>query len=141
MRLSGEVGLELAHCAIAVFNDAEKLTIALGDLDKAGYDYYVLEGEQGQESLQPKQEGMAATLKRLASAFGDELRIMDRLDRSLAEGGQVVIVKAEDDQEAVVDMLTERGGRFLWQFRGWTFNTAGSANTDDNTVAEEDVPK
>ena len=34
MRLSGEVGLELAHCAIAVFNDEEKLTTALDELDK-----------------------------------------------------------------------------------------------------------
>ena len=139
MRLTGEVEVELAHCAIAVFKDDEKLTEAMSELDKAGYEYYVLEGEAGQDSLQPKQEGVAATLKRLVSAFGDELRIMDRLDRSLAEGDQVVIVKAEDDQAAVVDMLTERGGRFLWQFRGWTFNTAGSANTDDETVAEEDV--
>jgi hypothetical protein len=139
VRLTGEVQVELAQCAIAVFKDPDELAVAMSELDKAGLEYYVLEGETGQESLQPKQEGVAATLKRLASAFGDELRIMDRLDRSLAEGDQVVIVKAEDDQAELVEMLTERGGRFLWQFREWTFNTAGSANTEDNTVAEEDV--
>ena len=137
MKLTGDISLSLEDCAIAVFGDSEKLGAATAALDSAGYEYYVLEGEEGQESLQPEQEGVAAKLQRLVAAFGDELRIIDRLDRSLADGDQVVIVKAEDNQPAVVDMLTKHGGRFLWQFRGWTFNSAGTA--DDNTpVAEED---
>ena len=54
----------------------------------AGYEYYVLEGEAGQESLHPSRRG-GRQLQRLAAAFGDELRIIDRLDRSLADGDQV----------------------------------------------------
>lgn len=134
--LSEKVNLELEDCAVAVFNDPGHLAAATADLDKAGYEYFVLEGEAGQESLQPEQEGLAAALQKMAAAFGDELRIIDRLYRSLADGDQVVIVKAEHNQAAVVDMLTERGGNFLWQFRGWTFNSAGSAE-EESTGSDE----
>jgi hypothetical protein len=137
MKLSGDVSLALEDCAIAVFGDSEKLAAATAELDGTGHEYYVLEGEEGRDSLHPEQEGMPAMIQRLIAAFGDELRIIDRLDRSLADGDQVLIVKAVDDQPSVVAMLTRHGGRFLWQFRGWTFNSAGTA--DDNTpVAEED---
>ena len=138
MKLSGDVNLELEHCAIAVFSDSNQLAAALEELERDGFEYFVLEGESGRDSLEPKQEGAVAMLQRLAAAFGDELRIIDRLDRSLAEGDRVVIVRAEDRQPEVVDMLTEKGGRFLWQFRGWTFNSAGSAGEGKPPVAEED---
>jgi len=138
MKVSDEVNLELKHCAIAVFNDPDDLAAATVELDKIGFEYFVLEGEKGRESLQPKQEGLAAALQRMAAAFGDELRIIDRLDRSLANGDQVVIVKADDDQTDVIDMLTERGGHFLWQFRGWTFNSAGSA--EEESAGSEETP-
>ena len=137
MKLTGDVSLALEDCAIAVFKDSEKLAAATDELDNAGYEYYVLEGEEGQESLHPEQEGVAAKIQRLVAAFGDELRIIDRLERSLAEGDRVVIVKAADNQPAVVDILTKHGGRFLWEFRGWTFNSAGTAD-DNSPVAEED---
>ena len=134
--------LDLARCAVAVFKSADELAAATSELDKGSYEYYVLEGESGQESLQPKQEGVVPMLQRLAAAFGDELRIIDRLDRSLADGDTVVVVKAEDEQEEVVKMLTAQGGHFLWQFREWTFNPAGSAEEDKTDqpakVAEED---
>ena len=140
MKLSGGITFELEHCAIAVFDDAEQVEGShRGTRPKPGYEYFVLEGESGQESLQPKQEGLIGTLQRLAAAFGDELRIIDRLDRSLADGDRVVIVRAEERQPEVVEMLTDKGGRFLWQFRGWTFNSAGSADDDNRAaVAEED---
>ena len=137
MRLTGDVNLALEDCAIAVFENSAKLEAATVELDNGGYEYYVLEGEEGQESLHPEQEGVAAKLQRLMAAFGDELRIIDRLERSLADGDRVVIVKAEENQPAVVDVLTKHSGRFLWQFRGWTFNSAGTAN-DNDPVAEED---
>ena len=138
MKLSDDINLELEDCAIAVFKKPDEMTGAIDELEKRGFEYYVLEGESGQESLQPKQEGVAATLHKLAAAFGDELRVIDRLDRSLSEGDLVLIVRAEDRQPEVVEMLTEKGGRFLWQFRGWTFNSAGSAGEGKPPVAEED---
>lgn len=138
MKLAGGITFELEHCAIAVFDDDNKIKAATDELAKAGFEYFVLEGESGQDSLQPKQEGLAGTLQKLAAAFGDELRVIDRLDRSLAEGDQVLIVRAEERQPEVVEMLTAKGGRFLWQFRGWTFNSAGSAGDDKPPVAEED---
>lgn len=138
MKLSDDLSIDLEDCAIAVFDDPDDLADATGELERLGYEYLVLEGQSGQESLQPKQESLAATLKRLAAAFGDELRVIDRLDRSLADGGRVVIVKAEDRQAEVSDLLTEKGGRFLWQFRAWTFNSAGDGTGDVPSVAEED---
>jgi hypothetical protein len=137
MKLTGDVSLALEDCAIAVFEDPDQVASAIVELDNAGYDYYVLEGEEGQASLHPEQEGVAAKLQRLVAAFGDELRVIDRLERSLADGDRVVIVKAADNQPAVIDMLTKQGGRFLWEFRGWTFNSAGTAD-DNRPVAEED---
>ena len=138
MKLAGGINFELEHCAIAVFDDSEKLNAATDELKAAGLEHFVLEGESGQESLQPKQEGLAGTLHKLAAAFGDELRVIDRLDRSLADGDLVLIVRAEDRQPEVVEMLTNQGGRFLWQFRGWTFNSAGSAGENKPPIAEED---
>lgn len=138
MKLAGGISFELERCAIAVFDDSEKLKTATDDLDAAGFDYFVLEGESGQESLQPKQEGLIGNLQKLAAAFGDELRVIDRLDRSLAEGDRVLIVSAEEQQPEVVELLNNRGGRFLWQFRGWTFNSAGSAGDNKPPVSEED---
>jgi hypothetical protein len=134
--------IDLTRCAIAVFDNPEELAAAIAELDRRGDEYHVLEGEKGQESLQPKQEGVVPMLQRLAAAFGDELRIIDRLDRSLADGDSVVVVKAEDNQAEIVRLLTERGGHFLWQFREWTFNPAGSAEEKDTgrpeTGADED---
>lgn len=138
MKLADGSSFELERCAIAVFDDSEKLKTATDDLDAAGFDYFVLEGESGQESLQPKQEGLIGNLQKLAAAFGDELRVIDRLDRSLAEGDRVLIVSAEEQQAEVVELLNNRGGRFLWQFRGWTFNSAGSAGDNKPPVSEED---
>jgi hypothetical protein len=138
VKLSDDINLKLEDCAIAVFKKPDEMTGAIDELEKRGFEYYVLEGESGQESLQPKQEGVAATLQKLAAAFGDELRVIDRLDKSLSEGDLVLIVKAEDRQPEVVEMLTEEGGKFLWQFRGWTFNSAGSAGEGKPPVAEED---
>jgi hypothetical protein len=138
MKLADGISFELEHCAIAVFDNAEKLQAATAELDAAGFNYFVLEGESGQESLQPKQEGLVGTLQKLAAAFGDELRVIDRLDRSLAEGDRVLIVSAENQQPEVVELLNSHGGRFLWQFRGWTFNSAGSAGDSKPPVSEED---
>ena len=138
MKLAGGISFELEDCAIAVFDDAEMMKTATDQLDVTGFEYVVLEGESGQESLQPKQEGLIGNLQKLAAAFGDELRVIDRLERSLAEGARVLIVSAEDHQPEVVELLNRHGGRFLWQFRGWTFNSAGSAGNDNPPVAEED---
>jgi hypothetical protein len=138
MRLASGISFELEHCAIAVFDDAETMKSATDELDAAGFGYVVLEGESGQESLQPTQEGLVGNLQKLAAAFGDELRVIDRLERSLAEGARVLIVSAEDNQPEVVELLNNHGGRFLWQFRGWTFNSAGSAGNNNPPVAEED---
>ena len=138
MRLAGGINFELEHCAIAVFDDAGTMETATDELDAAGSEYVVLEGESGQESLQPKGEGLVGNLQKLAAAFGDELRVIDRLEKSLAEGARVLIVRAEDRQPEVVEMLNDHGGRFLWQFRGWTFNSAGSGDNSSPPVAEED---
>jgi hypothetical protein len=128
VKLPGDVNLELKDCAIAVFDNQESLVAATAELDGKKYEYFVLEGAEGQEALQPP-EGPSSILKRLAAAFGDELRIIDKLDQSMADGDVVVIVRAVDDQAAVIELLTDHGGRFLWQFREWTFNSAGSAES------------
>lgn len=138
MRLAGGISFELEDCAIAVFDDEEKLKTATDKLDATGFDYFVLEGESGQESLQPTQDGLVGNLQKLAAAFGDELRVIDRLERSLAEGARVLIVSAKDAQPEIVELLNNHGGRFLWQFRAWTFNSAGSAGNNSSPVAEED---
>lgn len=116
----------LKNTVVAVFESRENATAAVDDLAAKGLDYEVLQGEAGSEHLDPGGEGgLWAAMKRMATALGDENRVLDRLDKEIAEGNVVVSVDIEDAGDerssAAVAVLRENGGRFIWKFGEWAF--------------------
>ena len=95
-----------------------------------GYDVVVLKGEEGRNALEPTgdEPGVGAALKKLAALYGDELRIIERLDRALADGKTLVAVRADEDQKpSVVELINAHGGASVWHFGQWTFEKLGGA--------------
>jgi hypothetical protein len=67
-------------------------------------------------------------VKKLALAFGDEVRILDRLDKALETGRSVISVDVADDEERatrVATILEEHGGHDMWRLGEWSFNRIG----------------
>jgi hypothetical protein len=62
----------------------------------------------------------------MALAFGDEVRIVDRLDRALEGGRAVIVVDVDDDRAAdVATILEDHGGHDMWRLGEWSFNRIG----------------
>ena len=111
---------------VAVVADPTAAQQAASDLGAAGYDVEVLQGEEGKEHLDPAGEtGPVATVKRLLNAFGDQYRIIERLNAALDEGDTVISVDAKpDDATRAVEVLQEHGGEFIWKLGSWTYSQA-----------------
>ncbi|MGF1617539.1 MAG: hypothetical protein ACFCU2_06970 [Acidimicrobiia bacterium] len=95
---------------------------ALDRLAEAGYEVELLKGESGSAHLDPDGDaGFWASIKRAASALGDEKRVLEQLDAALAEGSVVISVDIEDrDGKEAVSILRQHG-EYLWKFDDWTF--------------------
>ncbi|REK12535.1 MAG: hypothetical protein DWQ40_11360 [Actinobacteria bacterium] len=113
----------LQNTVVAVFESPDDAKAAAEQLASAGYEIEVLQGEEASDHLDPEgDEGIWASLKRLASALGDERRILNRLDREVAEGNVAVSVDIEDgDAAPAIKIMRECGGRFIWKFGEWAF--------------------
>lgn len=118
---------DLNNTVVAVLEAKPEVEDALAGLSAAGYDYEVLVGEEGREHLDPAgEEGLVAMVKRLIAAFGDEYRILQRLDDALAEGKTVVSVEAmPDEAKEAIGVLRQHGGHYIWKFGDWTFTRIG----------------
>lgn len=112
---------------IAVLGGEPEINAALQGLRHAGYEVEVIAGEEGKKHLDPTgEQGAAATLKRLLTAFGDQHRVLERLHAELDRGNVVLSVEADpDDAAEVVHILQENGGEFIWKFGTWTFTQIG----------------
>jgi hypothetical protein len=112
-----------ANTVVAVLAGGDKANEAADRLAAAGFEVEVLQGESGTAHLDPESgEGFLASVKKAASALGDERRIVDRLDSALSEGSVVVSVDVGDrDSKEAVSILREHGGEYLWKFGDWTF--------------------
>lgn len=100
---------------------------AIEDLRAAEYDVEVLEGEDGRRHLDAdgSSHGGATRVQRIVSMFGEERRILERLDEALADGLKVVAVHTPDDPGEVTSMLQNAGSEWIWRFDGWTHERAG----------------
>lgn len=110
---------------IAVLDDASAV---VAELEAAGYEVEVLSGVEGKEHIDPGGEspGVGSTLKRLLSAFGDQYRVMERLNDELDAGRQVVSVAATPDQGSeAVRILQDHDGEYIWKLGKWTFTEVG----------------
>lgn len=110
------------NTVVAVLTSGDGVNEALDRLAEAGYQVELLEGESGSAHLDPEgEDGFWASIKKAASALGDENRVLEQLDSALAEGNVVISVDIEDrDGKEAVSILREHG-EYLWRFDDWTF--------------------
>lgn len=65
-----------------------------------------------------------ATVNQLLTAFGDQDRIIDRLDEALKRGKIVISVDVEDrDPSDAIGILRDHGGHYIWRLGEWTFTS------------------
>lgn len=112
---------------IAILDHEPAAADAVGRLSEAGYDFEVLQGEEGKDHLDPGgTNGAKATVKRLLNAFGDQYRVLDRLQAELDDGNLVISVESTPDQaDQAVKILQDHGGEYIWKFGTWTFTRIG----------------
>lgn len=111
------------NTVVAILDREPSVESATEMLTHAGYDFEVLEGEEGRKHIDPRsEEGLMGTVKRLIAAFGDQHRIIDRLDAALQEGRKVVSVQTEEgDSGEAISILKDHGGHYIWRLGEWTF--------------------
>lgn len=119
---------DLNRQVIAILDSKPAVRDAVSTLRERGFEVEVMEGEAGREHLDPHgdEHGLLATIDRLAKRFGDEQRILERLDRAMAAGDKVVSVYAEDDAATeAAEILKDHGGSYLWRFGQWSHVRVG----------------
>ena len=120
---------DLTGTVVAIIDDAEDGRAALVALVEAQFPAELLQGEEGRAHLtEADEKGLSAVAKKVALAFGDEVRIVDRLDKALQDGRSVVSVNVADDEEQaarVAVILEEHGGHDMWRLGEWSFNRIG----------------
>ena len=120
---------DLTGTVVAIIDDAEEARAALAALAQEQFSAELLNGEEGRAHLtEADEEGLSAAAKKVALAFGDEMRIVDRLDTALEGGRSVVSVNVADDEEQaarVAVILEEHGGHDMWRLGEWSFNRIG----------------
>jgi hypothetical protein len=124
---------DLAGTVVAIIDSEEDGREAVAALSGDQFEAELLDGEQGRAYLaEDHEEGLSSVLKKLALAFGDEVRIVDRLDRALKEGRSVVIVDADEEEAAAVaTILEDHGGHDMWRLGEWSFNRIGSEGSGE----------
>lgn len=118
---------DLTGTLVAVIDDHGQAREALTALTAAGFEAELFHGDEGRAHLTADEDdGISSIVKRLVLAFGDEARILERLDRALAEGASVASVDIEDDEaDEVAPILEAHGGHDMWRLGEWTFNRIG----------------
>jgi hypothetical protein len=120
---------DLTGTVVAIIDDAEEGRAAVAALAQQQFSAELLHGEDGRSQLNEEDENaLSAAVKKLALAFGDEMRIVDRLDKALQNGRLVVSVDVNDDDDdaaRVAVILEEHGGHDMWRLGEWSFNRIG----------------
>jgi hypothetical protein len=120
---------DLTGTVVAIIDDAEEARAAIAALAQEQFPAELLHGEEGRAHLTKEdEEGLSAVAKKVALAFGDEMRIVDRLDKALQNGRSVVSVNVADDEDQsarVAVILEEHGGHDMWRLGEWSFNRIG----------------
>ncbi|MGD2043472.1 MAG: hypothetical protein PVJ28_07455 [Acidimicrobiia bacterium] len=115
------------NTVVAILDHEPEAADAIDRLSEAGYVFEVLRGADGKAHLDPAGEKSAkATVKRLLNAFGDQYRVLDRLEAELDKGSLVVSVDSPPDEaDQAVRILQDHGGEYIWKFGSWTFTRIG----------------
>lgn len=112
---------------VAILSRDSNIDEVATELKASGYRYEILKGQEGKEHLDPAgEQGPVATVKRLLNAFGDQYRVIDRLNAELDDGNYVVSVDSSPDEaDQAVLILQEHDGEFIWKLGTWTFTRIG----------------
>jgi hypothetical protein len=123
---------DLTGTVVAIIDDPEDGREAIAALAQEQFRAELLQGEEGRSHLADDDEGLSGVVRKLVLAFGDEVRILDRLDRALDGGRSVVSVDVDDDQAPrVAAILEEHGGHDMWRLGEWSFNRIGPADSGE----------
>ena len=135
MSTTGEEKLPLQDRVVATIDSGDS-GMAISALKQRGWEVDVLKNEEDAERLGAKQGGIAGALSKAAAAFGDEMRIIDQIERTLMEGNQVVLVSADDENSEVTKVLRAHGALAIWDFGTWTFVNAGSTEEGEEETGD-----
>ena len=126
---------ELTGTVVAIIDSREDAQAAVASLATGQFEAELLHGQEGRAHLSYEEDdsvGLSSVVKRLAIAFGDEMRILDRLDRALEAGRSVISVDVDDDRAAdVADILEEHGAHDMWRLGEWSFNRIGGKGSGE----------
>ncbi len=122
-----EEGHDFDNTIVAILDEEPAVQDAAQGLAASGYDFEVLSGEEGRAHIHPgSEDGVMPAVKRLLKAFGDQHRIIDRLDDALQQGKVVVSVEMDDDEPGdAISILKDHGGHYIWKLGDWTFTRIG----------------
>jgi hypothetical protein len=125
--------MERTNTVVAVIDDREAGRDAVAALSGEQFAAEVFIGDEGMERLRSDQEeGVPSVVAKMAMAFGDEVRIMERLEAALEAGASVVSVGVSDDQAArVATILEEYDAHDMWRLGEWSFNRIGSQGSGE----------
>ena len=125
--------MERTSTVVAVIDDREAGRDAVAALSGEQFAAEVFIGEEGMERLRSDQEeGVPSVVAKMAMAFGDEVRIMKRLEAALEAGASVVSVDVSDDQAArAATILEEYDAHDMWRLGEWSFNRIGSQGSGE----------
>jgi hypothetical protein len=125
--------MERTNTVVAVIDDREAGRDAVAALSGEQFAAEVFIGVEGIERLRSDQEeGVPSVVAKMAMAFGDEVRIMKRLEAALEAGASVVSVDVSDDQAArAATILEEYDAHDMWRLGEWSFNRIGSQGSGE----------
>jgi hypothetical protein len=127
---------DLTGTVVAIIDSEEDARAAASALAGEQFDAALFHGEEGRAQLTAEEDegGLTGLVKKLALAFGDEVRILDRLDKALEIGRSVISVDVADDEDRsarVAVILEEHGGHDMWRLGEWSFNRIGQVGAGE----------
>lgn len=116
------------NTVVAILDREPAVRRASEGLAESGFEFEILTGEEGRDHIDPAfDDGLMGTVRRLVKVFGDQHRIIDRLDDALDEGKIVVSVEIEGEEgpTEAISILRDHGGHYIWKPGDWTFTPIG----------------
>jgi len=125
--------MDRTDTVVAIIDDHATGRDAVAALAAEQFSAELLHGEEGKAALAPNQEeGVSALASKVAIVFGDEARILDRMEAALDQGASVVSVDVTSDEAArVATVLEEHDAHDMWRLGEWSFNRVGSEGSGE----------
>lgn len=133
---TSEDQLTLKDRAVAIVDSSDSGE-AIAALRQSGWEVEVLQDESDAERLEAKQGGISGALSKAAAVFGDEMRIIDQIERALNDGNQVLLISSDPElSTAVARVLRDHNALSIWDFGSWTFVNVGSTEKGEEETGD-----